>query len=83
MLHMLMRFQSLESTKMTRSRGRPKGSLNRMKNENSLEANDQKKIEIEDASSDSMIDLTQSDNIFKKPTEVSQQSNSDDLITID
>ena len=54
-----------------------------MKNENSLEANDQKKIEIEDASSDSMIDLTQSDNIFKKPTEVSQQSNSDDLITID
>ena len=77
----MINFQSLGSNQMMKTRGRPKGSLN--KKENSLETNDQKKIKIEDLSPDSMIDLTQPETVFKRPTEVSQQSNSDDFITID
>ena len=68
---------------MTKSRGRPKGSSNKAKTEKSLETNDQKKVKIEKQSSEFMIDLTQPKTAFKKPAELSQQSKSQDFITID
>ena len=68
---------------MTKCRGRPKGSSNKAKTEKSLETNDQKKVKIEKQSSEFMIDLTQPKTAFKKPAELSQQSKSQDFITID
>ena len=73
----------MESSRIIKSRGRPKGSLKKAKTEQSLETNDQKKIKTENQPSECMIDLTQPKTVFKKPTEVSQQSKSQDFITID
>jgi len=73
----------IESSRMTKSRGRPKGSSNKAKTEKSLETNDQKKVKIEKQPSEFMIDLTQPKTAFKKPAELSQQSKSQDFITID
>ena len=73
----------MESSRIIKSRGRPKGSLKKAKTEQSLEVNDQKNIKTENQPSECMIDLTQPKTVFKKPTEVSQQPKSQDFITID
>ena len=68
---------------MIRSRGRPKGSSNKAKTEKSFEIIDPTKIKIENQPPEFMIDLTQVETVFKKPTELTQQSKSQDFITID
>ena len=73
----------MESSRMIKSRGRPKGSSNKAKTEKSFEINDPTKIKIENQPPEFMIDLTQAETKFKKPTEVTQQSKSQDFITID